>query len=136
MLLGNCIPYMNRITMEAHKVHGLLAMKAELLAMKAENDQILYYFLPILTRILEEENIKSVHLEKGKRQKTSQGIMEVEEKSVHSEEQQTSWGVSAFRDDWAAKHKLGDVEGKDTVQKRTCGFFPRIDWFNWVNLRR
>lgn len=87
MLLGNCIPYLNRITMEAHKIHGLLTMKAELLAMKAENDQMLYYLLPILARILEEENIKSVHLEKGKRQKTSQGIMEVEEKSVYSEEQ-------------------------------------------------
>jgi hypothetical protein len=144
MLLGNCIPYLNRITMEVNKVHRLLGMKEELLVMGAENDQLLYHILPNLKRMQEEENIKSVHLEKRKRQKTSQRIMEVEEKSVYSEEQQTSWGiteriqeveennkVSAFRDDWAAKHKLEDVERKDTVQKRTCGFFPGFFGFHF-----
>jgi hypothetical protein len=135
--------------MEVNKVHRLLAMKEELLVMEAENDQLLYHILPILKRMQEEENIKSVHLEKRKRQKTSQRIMEVEEKSVYSEEQQTSWGimeriqeveennkVSAFRDDWAAKHKLGGVERKDTVQKRTCGFFPGFFGFILIDLRR
>jgi len=71
MLLGNCILYLNRITIEVNKVYRLLAMKEELLAIEAENDQLLYHILPILKRMQEEENIKSVHLEKRKRQKTS-----------------------------------------------------------------
>jgi len=44
--------------------------------------------------------------------------------------------VSAFRDDCAAKHKLGDVKRKDTVQKRTCGFFPGFFSFILINLCR
>ena len=86
ILLGNCIPYLNRITIEVNKVHRLLRIKEELLVIGAENDQLLYHILPNLKRIQEEENIKSVYLEKRKRQKTSQRIMEVKEKSVYSEE--------------------------------------------------